>query len=70
MLTLCIDEEFGENMGTYAIHPGKLTTGLGVSGASLSPESSAERLFNLLSTEPAKGVFYSIEEEEASVLPW
>lgn len=70
MLTLCIEDEFAGLVSSIAVHPGKLTTGIGVDDASLSPQISAERLFDLISSRPPNGTFWSIEEHQPSVLPW
>jgi len=70
MLSLCIADEFGDRVACYAVHPGRLKTGIGVAEAILEPSSSAKRLFDLIKSAPPSNQFYSLENENVAVLPW
>jgi len=70
MLSLCIADEFGDRVACYAVHPGRLKTGIGVAEATLEPSCSAKRLFDLVASAPPSNQFYSLENEQVATLPW
>lgn len=70
MLSLCIMNELGNSLLSYTVHPGRLSTGIGVNGATLSANDSAERLFKFIELRPDPSQFYSLEQEQVQILPW
>ncbi|WP_435247356.1 SDR family NAD(P)-dependent oxidoreductase [Vibrio sp. nBUS_14] len=71
MLTACMaTDPLLAGVRVLSIHPGKLTTGLGVSDASLDPRLSAERLLQMFEQLPAEGDYFSLQDHTPRRMNW
>ncbi|MEU7866388.1 SDR family NAD(P)-dependent oxidoreductase [Dactylosporangium sp. NPDC049140] len=73
MLTIALAQELAGRVRCWAVHPGSLTTAMGVAGAATSPERAADRLAELLdSADPASPRYLSLDrsERDGPALAW
>lgn len=69
MLSACIAEEFApRGIRVTVLHPGRFQSSAAASGASMSAQVAAERIFRWLPTRDQSPLVYL--EPEVSILPW
>lgn len=77
MLSIALAHELaGENVAVWALHPGRLTTRLGMAGADMSPEDAATDAVRLIARRDHADLrprFISLDPRECpdgGDLPW
>ena len=66
MLTLCmLNDPTLHWLRVLAVNPGRIRTVSAAKAASYDPADSADRIFRILATDPASGIYHAFGEEAA-----